>query len=46
MADLAGAQEIIDPATGQVEGRVAQSLYGKRTWAGGVFGSVVVCWSV
>ena len=37
VADLAGApQEIIDPATGQVEGRVAQSLYGKRTWAGGV----------
>ncbi|WP_290182876.1 RHS repeat-associated core domain-containing protein [Corynebacterium auriscanis] len=37
MADVAGApQEIIDPATGQVEGWVTQSLYGKRTWCGGV----------
>ncbi|KGM18424.1 hypothetical protein MA47_07425 [Corynebacterium auriscanis] len=37
VADVAGApQEIIDPATGQVEGRVTQSLYGKRTWCGGV----------
>ena len=25
-----------DGTTGRVEGRVAQSLYGKRTWAGGV----------
>ena len=37
VGDLAGApQEIIDPHTGQVEGRSIQSLYGQRAWTGGV----------
>ena len=37
VGDLAGApQEIIDPHTGRVEGRVIQSLYGQRSWAGSV----------
>ena len=37
VGDLAGApQEIIDPHTGRVEGRVIQSLYGQRAWVGSV----------
>ena len=42
VGDLAGApQEIIDPHTGQVEGRVIQSLYGQRSWTGGVSGPLL-----
>ena len=35
VCDLAGApQELINTATGVVEGHTTQTLYGKRTWAG------------
>ena len=35
MADLAGApQEIVDPDSGEVCGRINQSVYGRRRWQG------------
>ena len=37
VADMAGApRELLDIDTGDVAGRVSQSLYGRRTWRGGV----------
>lgn len=37
VADMAGApQELVDAGTGEVAGRVCQSLYGRCTWRGAV----------
>ncbi|WP_426717080.1 hypothetical protein ACEN19_06830 [Corynebacterium auriscanis] len=47
MADVAGApQEIIDPATGQVEGRVGAEFVWEADLGGWGVESVVVCRSV
>ena len=36
VADMAGApRELVDTDTGDIAGRVSQSLYGRRTWRGG-----------